>query len=146
GIDAWWCAVFLVLFFVIHVGRMRVYWNVVGMIAPLAAVVGDLAVALAIAFIVALPARLSWRKLTRPLERRAWHHLLARPDDAPPGLWGRLTRYWLTGRLRFARRLARMRHSPRTALGWGLKVGLPVTAVWIAIQPLFGDLNYFFNS
>lgn len=146
GVDAWWCAVFLLLFFVIHVGRMRVYWNAVGMIAPLAAVVGDLAVALAVAFIVALPARLAWRKLTRPLERRAWHRALARPDDARPGLRGRLTSYWLAGRLRFARRVARMRQSPRSALGWGLKVGLPVTAVWIAIQPLFGDLNYFFNS
>jgi hypothetical protein len=34
GIDAWWCWIFIFLFFVIHVGRMRVYWNMVGMIAP----------------------------------------------------------------------------------------------------------------
>ena len=34
---------------VIHVGRMRVYWNLVGMIASLAAVLGDLAVALTVA-------------------------------------------------------------------------------------------------
>ena len=69
-IDAWWCGIFILLFFVIHVGRMRVYWNLVGMVAPLAAVVGDLAVALAVAFVAVLPARLAWRKLTRPLERR----------------------------------------------------------------------------
>src|SRR5262249_10588597 len=137
GIDAWWCGVFVLLFFVIHVGRMRVYWNAVGMVAPLAAVLGDLAVAFAFAFVLVLPARLAWRKLTHPLERRAWRSVLARPDDARPGLLGRLKRFWLTGRLRFARRVARMRHSPRAALGWGLKVGLPITAVWISIQPIF---------
>ncbi|MFO0846642.1 MAG: metallophosphoesterase [Gemmataceae bacterium] len=146
GIDAWWCGVFVLLFFVIHVGRMRVYWNAVGMVAPLAAVLGDLAVAFAFAFVVVLPARLTWRKLTRPLERRAWRGALAGPDEARSGSLGRLKRFWLTGRLRFARRVARMRHSPRAALGWGLKVGLPITAVWISIQPIFGDLNYFFNS
>jgi uncharacterized membrane protein HdeD (DUF308 family) len=146
GIDAWWCGVFLLLFFVIHVGRMRVSWNAVGMIAPLAAVAGDLAVALAFAFVVVLPARLTWRKLSHPLERRAWQSVLALPDDARVGILGRLERFWLTSRLRFARRLARMRHSPRAALGWGLKVGLPITAVWIAVQPIFGPVNYFFNS
>jgi hypothetical protein len=116
------------------------------MIAPLAAVGGDLAVALTVAFVVVLPVRLTWRKLSHPLERRAWQSVLAQPDDARPGMLGRLKRFWLTGRLRFARRVARMRHSPRAALGWGLKVGLPITAVWISIQPIFGDLNYFFNS
>jgi uncharacterized membrane protein HdeD (DUF308 family) len=146
GIDAWWCGIFLLLFLVIHVGRMRVYWNAVGLVAPLAAVGGDLAVALLVGLGVVLPARLTWRRLSRPLERRAWQSVLARPDDARPEIPGRLRRFWLTGRLRFARRLARMRHSPRAAVGWALKVGLPVTAVWIAIQPLFGDVNYFFNS
>jgi uncharacterized membrane protein HdeD (DUF308 family) len=145
-IDAWWCGVFLLLFFVIHVGRMRVYWNAVGMIAPLAAVGGDLAVALIVAFVVVLPARLTWRKFSHPLERRAWQRVLAQPDNTHLGMMGRLKRLWLTGRLQFARRLARMRHSPRAALGWGLKVGLPITAVWIAIQPIFGPVNYFFNS
>jgi uncharacterized membrane protein HdeD (DUF308 family) len=146
GIDAWWCGIFILLFFVIHVGRMRVYWNLVGMIAPLAAVVGDLAVALAVAFVVVLPARLAWRQLTHPFERRAWQQILAQPDDARPAVLGRLTRYWLASRLRFSRRVAQMRHSPRAAVGWGLIVGLPITAVWISIQPIFGELNYFFNS
>src|SRR5262249_42017237 len=96
AIDAWWCAIFLLVLFVIHVGRMRVYWNLVGMVAPLAAVVGDLAVALTVAFVVILPARLTWRKLTHPLERRAWRRVLAQGDDMRPGTLGRLNRYWLT--------------------------------------------------
>src|SRR5262249_49727756 len=62
------------------------------------------------------------------------------------GLVGRLQRGWLTGRLRFARHLAQMRHSLRAALRWGLRAGLPVTAVLVAISPIWGSNNYFFNS
>jgi uncharacterized membrane protein HdeD (DUF308 family) len=146
AIDATWCWIFVLLFFAIHVGRMRVYWNLVGMIAPLVAVVGDLGVALLLSFGLILPARLLWRRLTRPLERRGWERTLARVDQGrSPGLLGRLSRVWLTGRLRFARRLRQMRYSPRAALRWGLRVGLPLTAVFIAIQPIFG-FSWFFNS
>src|SRR5262249_13775828 len=35
--------------------------------------------------------------------------------------------------------------SPRAALGWGLQVGLPVTAILIAVNPIWG-FNWFFNS
>jgi uncharacterized membrane protein HdeD (DUF308 family) len=144
--DFFWCWIFIVLFFAIHIGRMRVYWNLVGMIAPLVAVIGDLAVALLVAFAVILPARLAWRRLTRPLERRAWKRALTRMDQGgSPGLLGKLSRGWLWARLRFARRMSQIRYSPRAALGWGFKVGLPVTAVFIAIQPIWG-YSWFFNS
>ena len=42
--DAAWCWVFIIVFFAIHIGRMRVYWDLVGMIDPLVAVVGDVLV------------------------------------------------------------------------------------------------------
>jgi uncharacterized membrane protein HdeD (DUF308 family) len=146
SVDAFWCGVFVLLFFAIHIGRMQVAWNLVGMISPLAAVVGDLGVALLFAFVLVLPARLAWRELTRPLERRGWKRLLTRLDQGrSPGLLGKLSRGWLTARLRFARRLRQMRHSPYAALRWGLQVGLPLTAVFIAIQPIWG-FNWFFNS
>jgi hypothetical protein len=48
-------------------------------------------------------------------------------------------------RLRFARRLAAMRHSTIAALRWGLIVGLPVTAILIAVNPIWG-FSWFFNS
>jgi uncharacterized membrane protein HdeD (DUF308 family) len=144
--DVYWCWIFVIVFFAIHIGRMRVYWNLVGAIAPLFAVAGDLAVALFFAFGFVLPARLAWRKLTRPVERRAWKRTLAQMDQGrSPGLLGRLSQGWLTKRLRFAKRLGRMRRSPREALAWGMKVGLPITAVFIAIQPVFG-YSWFFNS
>jgi uncharacterized membrane protein HdeD (DUF308 family) len=145
-IDATWCWTFLLVFFAIHIGRMPVEWNLVGMIAPLVAVLGDVATALIIAFGLILPYRLSWRKLTRPLERRAWQRLLARTDRGRgPGLLGQLAKNWLTARLFFSRRMAEARHSPRAALRWGLQVGLPATAILIAVNPIWG-FSWFFNS
>jgi uncharacterized membrane protein HdeD (DUF308 family) len=141
-----WCCTFVVVFFAIHVGRMNVEWNLVGMIAPLVAALGDVGTALVIAFGIVLPCRLAWRRVTRPLERRAWQRLLARSDRGQgPGLLGRVWRVWLRARLRFSWRMARVRHSPRAALGWGLQVGLPATAVLIAVNPIWG-FNWFFNS
>ena len=146
AINAYWCWTFVLVFFAIHIGRMRVYWTPVGMIDPLVAVAGDVGVALLLAFGLVLPVRLAWRKLTRPLERRAWRRALARVDaGVSTGLVGRLSRGWLSGRLRFARRLARMRRGPRAALRWGLQVGLPLTAILVAVSPIWG-LNYFFNT
>jgi uncharacterized membrane protein HdeD (DUF308 family) len=145
-IDAAWCWTFIVVFFAIHIGRMHVTWNLTGMIAPLVAVLGDVGTALILAFGIILPARLAWRKLTRPLERRAWNRLFARSDQGRgPGLLGRPCRVWLMARLQFARRLAELRWSPRAALRWGLQVGLPATAILIAVNPIWG-FSWFFNS
>jgi uncharacterized membrane protein HdeD (DUF308 family) len=69
-IDAAWCWTFVIVFFAIHIGRMNVAWNLVGMVSPLVAVVGDVGTALLIAFALILPCRLAWRKWTRPVERR----------------------------------------------------------------------------
>ena len=146
SIDAYWCWTFVVLFFAIHFGRMSVDWNLVGMISPLVAVLGDVLTALVIAFGIILPFRLAGRELTRPLERRGWQRELARADQGRgPGLAGKLYGGWLMYRLRFARRMAQVRRSPRAAVRWGLQVGLPATAILIAVNPIWG-LNWFFNS
>lgn len=145
-VDVAWCWTFVVVFFAIHIGRMSIDRNLVGMISPLVAVLGDVCTALLVSFILILPGRLAWRGLTRPVERRAWQHLLARLDQGRgPGLAGRLYRGWLVGRLRFSRRVASMRFSPRNALRWGLQVGLPLTAILIAVNPIWG-FSWFFNS
>jgi hypothetical protein len=145
ALNASWCWTFVLVFFAIHLGRMRVYWTPVGMIDPLVAVAGDVAVALLLAFGLVLPMRLAWRKLTRPLERRTWRRTLALMDrGGAPGFVNRLSRGWLKGRLRFARRAAQMRRSPRAALGWGFQGGLPLTANLVAISPIWG-LNFSFN-
>jgi uncharacterized membrane protein HdeD (DUF308 family) len=145
-INAVWCWTFVVVFLAIHIGRMQVEWNLVGMIAPLVAAAGDVGTALLIAFGIILPCRLAWRKMSRPVERRAWEHLFARGDQGRgPGPLGRLSRVWLVARLRFSWRMAQARHSPRAALGWGLRVGLPATAILIAVNPIWG-FSWFFNS
>jgi uncharacterized membrane protein HdeD (DUF308 family) len=145
-IDVAWCATFVIVFFAIHIGRMAVAWNLVGMISPLVAVTGDVATALVISFGIVLPLRLGWRKLTRPLERRCWERHLARIDrGAGVGLAGRFSRVWLLGRLRFSRRLSKARYSPPAAMHWGLQVGLPLTAILIAVNPIWG-FSWFFNS
>lgn len=145
-IDAAWCWTFVLVFFAIHIGRMQVAWNLVGMISPLAAVAGDVGTALVIAFGMILPCRLAWRRLTRPIERRGWERLLARYDQGRgPGVLSRLYRGWLVGRFRFSRRMAKVRSSPWAALRWGLQVGLPATAILIAVNPIWG-FSWFFNS
>lgn len=145
-IDAAWCWTFVLVFFAIHIGRMHVAWNLVGMISPLVAVLGDVGTAFLISFGIVLPYRLGCRKLTRPLERRGWTSLLARADQGrASGSLGWLYRHWLMGRFRFSRRMAGMRYSPRAALRWGLQVGLPLTAILIAVNPIWG-FSWFFNS
>jgi uncharacterized membrane protein HdeD (DUF308 family) len=145
-IDAAWCWAFVIVFFAIHIGRMHVEWDLVGMISPLVATLGDVGTALLLAFGIILPVRLAWRMLTRPLERREWERLLARTKQGRwPGVIGRFGQSWLVRRLRFSRWMMRMRHSPRHALRWGLQVGLPLTAILVAVNPIWG-LNWFFNS
>jgi uncharacterized membrane protein HdeD (DUF308 family) len=145
-INAVWCWTFVAVFFAIHIGRMNVEWNLVGMFAPLVAAAGDVATALIIAFGIILPCRLAWRRLTRPVERRVWERQFARSDRGQgPGLPGRVWRIWLGARLRFSWRMARARHSPQAALNWGLQVGLPATAILIAVNPIWG-FSWFFNS
>src|SRR5207249_236883 len=145
-IDGAWCWTFVIVFFAIHIGRMQVELNLVGMVSPLVAVLGDVATALLVSFVIILPCRLAWRKLTRRVERRGWEHLLARIDQGSgPGLFGRMYRGWLVRRMRLSRRMVKMRTSPRAALHWGLQVGLPVTAILIAVNPIWG-FSWFFNS
>jgi uncharacterized membrane protein HdeD (DUF308 family) len=145
-INTVWCWTFIIVFFAIHIGRMHVEWNLTGMISPLVASVGDVATALIIAFAIILPSRLAWRKITRPVERRAWKRLLARSDQGRgPGFFGGVWRVWLMARLRFSWRMNQARHSPRAALRWGLQVGLPATAILIAVNPIWG-FSWFFNS
>lgn len=142
-VDAVWCWTFVIVFFAIHIGRMRIEWNLVGLISPLVAVLGDVGTALLLAFGMILPCRLAWRRLTRPLERRGWQRLLTRLDqDRGPGLIGRLYRGWLVRRLGFSWRMANMRYSPRIALRWGLQVGLPLTAILIAVNPIWDSAGF----
>jgi hypothetical protein len=145
-IDAYWCLMFVITFFAIHVGRMDAEWNLVGLLSPGVAVLGDVATALLLTFGLVLPLRLGWRWLTRPAERRAWGWLLRRADAGRgPGWPGRLLRPWLKGRWYFAQRMSAAHASPWASVRYGLQVGLPLTAVLIALNPIWG-FSWYFNS
>jgi uncharacterized membrane protein HdeD (DUF308 family) len=144
--DRYWRWMFILTFFAIHVGRMDTEWNLVGLFSPAVAVVGDIGIALVLAFGLVLPVRLAWRILTRGLERRAWHRYLALVDQGrDSGGFFRPIRRWLVGRMRFALRLSGARRSPTGALGRGLQVGLPLAAILIALNPIWG-FNWYFNT
>ena len=53
--------------------------SALGILSPLVAVLGDIVVALALAYFVIVPLRLFVRRLTRRVERAAWQRVL----DAP---------------------------------------------------------------
>jgi 3',5'-cyclic AMP phosphodiesterase CpdA/uncharacterized membrane protein HdeD (DUF308 family) len=142
AVDRGWVIGFIVTLFAIHVGRMGFDRTALGVMAPGVAVLGDVFVALVVAFVAVIPAGLAWRRLTRPVERRAWAWCLGVPAGAAG--WGRrLVRAGLTRRLRAAVRLRQARYSFRAALSRGLQIGLPVAAVVAATVPVWGVSWYF---
>ena len=143
GFDREWIVGFTATLFALHAGRMGFEPSLLGMLSPAVAVLGDWFIAVLIAAFVVAPARLTFRKVTRPLERLAW----SLTDRAATGRAARaargVARYWLEARLRFAIRLRQARYSPRTALRRGLRVGLPAAAVIAATVPVWGMSWYF---
>lgn len=141
-VDRGWVIGFILTLFAIHLGRMGFDRTALGVLAPGVAVLGDIFIALVVAFIVVIPAGLVWRRLTRPVERRAWAWCLKVPEAACG--WGRrLVRAGLTYRLRSAVRLRQARYSFRSALSRGLQIGLPVAAIVAATVPVWGISWYF---
>ena len=142
SIDRGWVLGFIATLFAIHVGRMGFDRTVLGVVAPGFATLGDLAIALLLAFVVVIPSSVLWRRLTRGPERRLWGWCLKVPE-AERG-WGRkAVGALVTHRLRLAIRLTQARYSVRTALSRGLQIGLPLAAVVAATVPVWGISWYF---
>src|SRR5262249_60647603 len=64
--DRRWIAALVAILFAIHVGRMQAEWTLVGLLAPIVAVAGDVVSALLIALGVMGPARFALRRATWP--------------------------------------------------------------------------------
>lgn len=144
--DRYWRWMFVLTFFAIHVGRMEAEWNLIGLAAPAVAVFGDVVFALFIGYLIVMPLGTLWRTLTRPLERRGWASYLSGLDRGRrAGPLFTPLRGWLTRRMRFAYRASEASWSATAAVGRGLQVGLPVTAIIIAINPVWG-LSWYFNT
>jgi hypothetical protein len=121
--------------------------SVLGFISPFVATGGDLLMTLVFAMLLMFPAWLLWRRLTRPVERLAWRlHLGTKGEVAPMNAvadW--LVRRWLEARLRFNMRLSEGRASLAAALILLLRLGLPVTAFFVAFNPIWG-FSWYFNT
>jgi len=96
--------------------------------------------------VLILPARLLWRRLTRPIERVAWRRALA--DTTPVSelpLGERLVRCWIEARLRFTVRLDEARRSLANAAWLTVQTGLPLVAILVAVNPVWG-FSWYFNT
>src|SRR5262245_43071383 len=142
--DRGWIASLLLVLFAIHVSRMGFDQSALGIFSPLVAVLGDVCVALALTYFIIIPLRLFVRRTTRSVERVAWQRVLDAPPRTGAAAWPlRATRWWLESRMQFAIRLRSARYSLTSALGRGLQIGLPLTAVIVASVPIWGMSWYF---
>lgn len=140
-IDRRWILTLLVVFFAIHVGRMEADWTLVGLFSPLVAVIGDMFFALFISYALVVPTRLALTLVTQPLHTR----FSSRFGGARSGLIAGITRAWTRRRTRFELQLQGIRKSPAAGLHFGLRAGLPATAVLVAFAPLLG-ISWYFNT
>lgn len=144
--DFYWSVIFVVVFFAIHVGRLDAEWTWLGMVTPAAATLGDLVAALVLSVVVLYPLEIAWHRLTRPIERAAWHRMLHDPTPDVDQRWSeRAVRWWAEHRMR--RSVARdlENNSLHGAVRQLIRAGLPLTAVLIAVHPIWG-FSWYFNS
>ena len=145
--DLLWMSTLGIVFLAIHAGRMPLTDDLLGRISPFVATAGDVLMTLVFALLIMLPVRLVWRRVTRPVERLAWSlHFDAEEGTAKMnrvGDW--LLRRWLEARFRFSLRLRECRASLSFALILLLRLGLPVTAFFVAFNPIWG-FSWYFNT
>jgi hypothetical protein len=145
-IDRQWIGLFVAILLAIHLGRMGLDRTTLGLVSPGVAVIGDMVVALIIAFGIVVPLSLLLRVFLRPLESKAWPWCLSAPKGSGADSWyRRLVRGWLTHRLRFSIRLRKASYSLRTSIARGLQIGLPLAAIIAATTPMWG-MSWFFDT
>ena len=144
--DFYWSLIFIAVFFAIHVGRVDAEWTLLGLLTPAVATAGDVMVALVLSLVVLWPLESVFQRASRPVEREVW--LRALNDRAPDSeqRWSeRVVRYWAEQRLR--RSVARDLENDTLigAVRQLVRAGLPITAVLIAVNPVWG-FSWYFNS
>jgi uncharacterized membrane protein HdeD (DUF308 family)/3',5'-cyclic AMP phosphodiesterase CpdA len=140
------CLKFLAIFFVIHALRTDARWSFIGLIAPFVAVVGDALVAILLGAVFVIPLQIIWRRISRPVERVAWlRFTFLREKERAPTLGERALKFWLKHRMAAALEIRRVRYSLNFAFWHVMRVGLPATAVLIAVNSIWG-FSWYFNS
>src|SRR5215467_11499107 len=143
--DLFWMLTIGVVFLAIHTGRMPLSDDLLGVVSPFVATAGDMLMTLVFAMALVLPVRLAWRRATRPVERLAWT-LRSKAKTAPmnkPTEW--LMNRWLDKRFSFSLRLRQSRVSLSAGLMLLLRLGLPITAFFVAFNPIWG-FSWYFNT
>ena len=142
----YWSMIFVIVFFAIHVGRVDAEWTWLGMMTPAVATLGDIVAALVLSVVVLYPLELAWQRITRPVERAAWQRMLTDTRPLDQQRWSeRAVRWWAEHRLR--RGVARdlENNTLHGAVRQLIRAGLPLTAVLIAVHPIWG-FSWYFNS
>jgi 3',5'-cyclic AMP phosphodiesterase CpdA len=142
-IDRGWTLAFVATLFAIHIGRMRTDLTILGLVSPAVAVLGDMAIAVAITLLVINPLLLLWRGPTRWVERRLWLWRVRAGAGGRVRWIARLADAWLQWRMRLAIRMRAARYSVPVALNQGLQTGLPIAAIVAATVPVWGMSWYF---
>src|SRR5262249_24467113 len=143
--DLFWMSTIAVVFLAIHAGRMPLSDDLLGTISPFVATAGDLLMTLVFAMALILPLRLVWRRATRPIERLAWalRFKAKAASMNKPAEW--LLNRWLDKRFSFSLRLSESRVSLPSGLVLLLRLGLPITAFFVAFNPIWG-FSWYFNT
>ena len=144
-IELYWLTVAGVVLFVVHLARMEFSDTWLGLISPVVATAGDVLMAILFGALLVLPLRLGWRFLTRPFERAAWRLRFSGQDAGLQALPRRLVREWTDARLSFAASLRDARSSLSSAAGLAIRLGLPLTVLFVAVNTIWG-FTWYFNT
>ena len=143
--ELYWLVVVLLVLFVTHLVRMRSADTWLGLISPFVAMLGDIVMGALFGALLILPLRLAWRRLSVPLERKAWHLRFSGDDKKMDPLPRWVIQKWTDARLSFAASLRDARKSLPTAAGVVLRLGLPFAVLFAAINPIWG-FTWYFNT
>jgi hypothetical protein len=143
--ELYWLAVAAFVMFATHLGRMRSADTWLGLISPFVATGGDFIMAVLLGGLLVLPLRLAWRRLSVPLERRAWRFRFSGEDAKMHDLPRRLIHKWTDARLAFTGSLRDARASLPAAGAVVLRLGLPLAVLFAAMNPIWG-FTWYFNT
>ena len=145
GVEGQWLFVAGTVLFVTHLARMQSSDSWLGLISPFVATAGDALMAVLIGALLLLPLRLAWRRLTRPLERKAWQLRFSGQDQHMNALPRLLVRQWTDARFAFAASVWSARVSLKSAANLVLRLGLPFAVLFVAVNPIWG-FTWYFNT
>jgi uncharacterized membrane protein HdeD (DUF308 family) len=142
--DTRWVIIFIVFLFFIHLGRMGFDRSALGILSPLVAVIGDMFIALVVAFGIIYPFRATFKRFELNIEHGLWKWIQKVPaDQRKPFSFRWLAQAWLTRQMKLSIGFRKAGYSLPTAFRNGLKIGLPFSALLAAIMPVLGMSWYF---